>query len=218
MLDTLGSALEEIDRLTKIVENLLAISRVDAGETRMEQQRIDLADLASTTAEQMQLLADEKLVSLRYRLQPGIRVQGDPSRLRQILVNLLDNAIRYTGEEGWVEIAVYTQAGNAILEVSDNGAGISAESLPHLFERFYRADKARSRYSGGAGLGLSIVKSICVAHGGNVSVSSQEGRGSTFRVELPLATGAVTGQTPAPPPKIPSEVHEAGYAQLQRKS
>ncbi|HZR31390.1 MAG TPA: heavy metal sensor histidine kinase [Terriglobales bacterium] len=218
VLDTLGSALEEIDRLTKIVENLLAISRVDAGETRMEQQRIDLADLASTTAEQMQLLADEKLVSLRYRLQPGIRVQGDPSRLRQILVNLLDNAIRYTGEEGWVEIAVYTQAGNAILEVSDNGAGISAESLPHLFERFYRADKARSRYSGGAGLGLSIVKSICVAHGGNVSVSSQEGRGSTFRVELPLATGAVTGQTPAPPPKIPSEVHEAGYAQLQRKS
>ena len=190
VLDTVGSALEEIDRLSKIVENLLSISRVDAGEIRMRQQRIDMAELARTTAEQMQLLADEKAMSLRFSLQPGVEVEGDPSRLKQIVVNLLDNAIRYTGEDGWVEIAVYSEAGNCILKVSDNGVGISAESLPHLFERFYRADKARSRYSGGAGLGLSIVKAICAAHGGNIRVFSKEGEGSCFWVELPLASAA----------------------------
>jgi heavy metal sensor kinase len=216
VLDTVGSALEEIDRLTKIVENLLSISRVDAGEIRMNQQRINLAELARSTAEQMQLLADEKSMALRYSLQPGVEVQGDPSRLKQILVNLLDNAIRYTADEGWVEIAVYSEGGKGILKVTDNGVGISAESLPHLFERFYRADKARSRYSGGAGLGLSIVKSICVAHGGNVSVTSQEGEGSCFCVELPLAASAQEDAATAAP-ATPCPEHDDSYARINQQ-
>jgi len=216
VLDTVGSALEEIDRLTKIVENLLSISRVDAGEIRMNQQRINLAELARSTAEQMQLLADEKSMALRYSLQPGVEVQGDPSRLKQILVNLLDNAIRYTADEGWVEIAVYSEGAKGILKVTDNGVGISAESLPHLFERFYRADKARSRYSGGAGLGLSIVKSICVAHGGNVSVTSQEGEGSCFCVELPLAASAQENAATAAP-ATPSPEHDDSYARISQQ-
>jgi heavy metal sensor kinase len=211
VLDTVGSSLEEIDRLSKIVENLLSISRVDAGEIRMSQQRIDVAELARSTAEQMQLLADEKSVSLRFSLQPGVEVEGDPSRLKQIVVNLLDNAIRYTGEEGWVEIGVCSEAGNCILKVSDNGVGISAESLPHLFERFYRADKARSRYSGGAGLGLSIVNAICVAHGGNIHVVSKEGEGSCFWVELPLASGA--GQAA----RISTDTDEPRFAGAHRE-
>jgi signal transduction histidine kinase len=98
---------------------------------------------------------------------------------------LIDNAIKYTPEGGTVEVRVRNEGSRAILEVSDSGAGIPADSLPHIFERFYRVDKARSRASGGAGLGLSIVKSICAAHGAEIHVSSQEGQGSYFRVELP---------------------------------
>jgi signal transduction histidine kinase len=157
----------------------------------------------------MQLLADEKAISLRYALQSGVAVDGDPSRLKQIVVNLLDNAIRYTGHGGGVAISVSAEGRNAILKVSDNGVGISAESLPHVFDRFYRTDKARSRYSGGAGLGLSIVKSICAAHGGNINVSSTEGEGTCFTVQLPLATGAVPVQsamaTTRTSPEVPDE-------------
>ena len=104
------------------------------------------------------------------------------------MVNLLDNAIKYTPERGRVSISVVKQANRAVLEVADSGIGISADDLPHVFERFYRADKTRSRQMGGTGLGLSIVRSICLAHGGHITVNSTEGRGSLFRVELPLAT------------------------------
>jgi anti-sigma regulatory factor (Ser/Thr protein kinase) len=113
---------------------------------------------------------------------------ADPSRLKQVVVNLLDNAIKYTPEGGKVSISVTRRDHRAILEVADTGLGISANDLPHIFDRFYRADKARSRQTGGTGLGLSIVRSICQAHGGQVTVNSAEGRGSRFRVELPLST------------------------------
>ena len=115
-------------------------------------------------------------------------VEGDLSRLKQVAVNLLDNAIKYTPGGGNVEIAVDVKGANAVLEVSDDGIGIPREALPLVFDRFYRVDKARSRDSGGAGLGLSIVKSICTAHRGKVSVESKEGKGSRFTVELPLAS------------------------------
>lgn len=102
------------------------------------------------------------------------------------VVNLVDNAIKYTGEGGKVEISVSPNNGDAVLEVADSGVGIPSEAIGHVFERFYRVDKARSRQMGGAGLGLSIVKSICNAHQGRVSVESTEGKGSRFTVELPL--------------------------------
>jgi signal transduction histidine kinase len=114
-------------------------------------------------------------------------VDADASRLKQVVVNLLDNAIKYTPEGGEVRVSVTRRDGRAILEVADNGIGISPTDRPHIFDRFYRADKARSRQMGGTGLGLSIVRSICVVHNGQVSVSSKEGGGSVFRVELPLA-------------------------------
>lgn len=116
----------------------------------------------------------------------GIHVEGDRTRLQQVIVNLIDNAIKYTQVGGRIEVSVGKEGNTAVLEVSDNGPGIPPECLPHVFERFYRADKARSRASGGAGLGLSIVKSICAAHSAEVKISSREGRGSCFRVELPL--------------------------------
>jgi signal transduction histidine kinase len=113
-------------------------------------------------------------------------VEGDRTRLQQVIVNLIDNAIKYTQEGGVIDVSVSREGNTAVLEVSDDGPGIPTHALTHVFERFYRADKARSRANGGAGLGLSIVKAICTAHNADVKVSSREGRGSCFRVELPL--------------------------------
>ncbi len=186
LTDQIGSALEETHRMSHIVENLLAISRLDAGEVKMDKTRLDLGQLAASTAEQMRLLAEEKLILFRSNVATNIYVEGDRSRLQQVIVNLVANAIKYTQEGGEVEVNVRGDRGTAVLEVSDNGAGISAHALPHVFERFYRADKARSRISGGAGLGLAIVKAICTAHGAEIKVSSEEGQGSRFTVELPI--------------------------------
>jgi heavy metal sensor kinase len=184
--DQIGRALEETDRMSRIVESLLAISRLDAGEVKMDKTRLDLGELAASTANEMVLLAEEKAIRLSLHTTAGVHVEGDRTRLQQIIVNLIDNAIKYTQHGGQVEISVGVDGNTAVLEVSDNGPGIPANAQPHVFERFYRADKARSRASGGTGLGLSIVKAICVAHNADVKVSSQEGRGTSFRVELPL--------------------------------
>jgi heavy metal sensor kinase len=187
IIDQIGSALEETQRLSRIVESLMAISRLDAGEVKMEKVLLDLGELAASTAEQMKLLGEEKAVRLACHVDPGVRVLGDQSRLKQVVVNLIDNAIKYTPQGGRVTVNVCAVEGGAQLEVADNGLGMSPEVISHVFERFYRADKARSRDSGGAGLGLAIVKAICSAHGADIQVASQEGKGSIFRVELPLA-------------------------------
>ena len=186
--DQIGSALEETHRMSRIVESLLAISRLDAGEVKMDKARLDMGELAASTANEMTLLAEEKSIRLQTHVTSGVYVEGDRTRLQQVIVNLIDNAIKYTQPGGEVEINVTNEGNSAILEVSDNGPGIPAYALPHVFERFYRADKARSRANGGAGLGLSIVKAVCAAHTAEVKVSSQEGRGSCFRVQLPLLT------------------------------
>lgn len=191
--ETIGSTLEETERLSKIVESLLAISRLDAGEALMTRERFDLAELVTGTADQMRLLAEDKQIALKCDARGRAEVEGDPHRLKQIVVNLVDNAIKYTGEGGNVQISVRVNNGNAVLEVADSGVGIPSEAMAHVFERFYRVDKARSRQMGGAGLGLSIVKSICTAHQGCVSVESTEGKGSSFTVELPLANSHTKG-------------------------
>ena len=126
---------------------------------------------------------------MRELVPIGDAVEGDRARLKQVVVNLLDNAIKYTPRGGKVEIRVRAAPGEAIVEVSDDGAGIPRDALPHLFERFYRADSARSRALGGAGLGLSIVHSMTSAHAGRVEVESAEGSGSRFRVVLPCPEG-----------------------------
>jgi heavy metal sensor kinase len=186
--ETLGSVLEEVERLADIVDSLFALSRLDAGEAPAEWLRFDLAELAATTAGQMSLLAEDKHVSVDCESTPGVvAVEGDRARLKQVIVNLLDNAIKYTPRGGRVRLSVRREGGYAVLEVVDDGIGIPAEALPHVFKRFYRVDTSRSREQGGAGLGLAIVKSICTAHGASVEVASAPGHGSTFRVRQPLA-------------------------------
>jgi heavy metal sensor kinase len=188
--ETLGSVLEEVERLADIVESLCALSRLDAGEANAQWRRFDLAELAATTAEQMSLLATDKNVSIDCESTAGVMVQGDPARLKQVVVNLLDNAIKYTPGGGRVRLTVRREQGHALLEVADNGVGIPAEALPHVFKRFFRVDSSRSREQGGAGLGLAIVKSICSAHGADIEVISTVGAGSTFRLRQPLAADA----------------------------
>ena len=181
-----ASMLEEVGRLRRIVEGLFALSRLDAGEALEKSDSFDLAELARTTVEQMSLLAEDKRIALSSQSSGPVTIEGDRARLKQVIVNLLDNAIKYTTEGGAVAVRVSAADGKAVLEVVDNGIGIPAHALPNMFERFFRVDKARSRDLGGAGLGLSIVKSISTAHGGQVSVRSEPGRGSRFVVELPL--------------------------------
>ncbi len=187
MREALGSVLEEVERLAEIVESLFALSRLDAGEAGGQWQRFDLAELATTTAEQMSLLATDKSIRVDCESTPGVTVRGDRARLKQVIVNLLDNAIKYTASGGRVTLRVRREGAHAVLDVTDTGIGIPAEALPHVFKRFFRVDGSRSREQGGAGLGLSIVKSICVAHGAEVEVLSSPGGGSTFRVRQPLA-------------------------------
>jgi two-component system OmpR family sensor kinase len=190
--EAIGSTLEEISRMTSIVENLLSISRLDAGKDALQFGPVDLGKLAVSTAEQMRLLADEKMISLEYHVGPVVMVCGDEGRLRQVVVNLLSNAIAHTLPGGLVEITTFGEKQIGVLQVKDDGSGIPRASLPLVFERFYRSDKARSRSSGGAGLGLSIVKAICTAHGGDIEITSVEGEGTCVVVRLPASIGRET--------------------------
>jgi heavy metal sensor kinase len=185
------SALEEAERLSRIAEQLLDMTRLEAGEMLSASTRFDLAEMTKTTVDQMRLLADDKQLQLRFEGTGPVPVVGDPIRLRQVVVNLVDNAIKYTPVEGRILVKSMQAGGKAVLEVGDTGAGIPQDAIPYLFERFYRVDGARSRELGGTGLGLAIVKSICIAFGGAISVQSIAGRGTTFRVELPLESSAL---------------------------
>jgi len=184
----IGSVLEENERLSNIVDGLFSLARLDAGEAKIDHKIFDIAQLTCLTLEQMQLLAEEKSLSVKINAPLPIFVKGDAGRLKQVIVNILDNAIKYSIAGGSLSISILSVSGNAVLTVEDNGIGIPQEALPHIFERFYRADKVRSRTIQGAGLGLSIVRSICQAHGGTVDAKSRESLGTVVTVELPLST------------------------------
>ncbi len=183
--ERLGSTLEEVQRLADIVQGLLDLARLDAGEALVKRSRLDLARLVASTVDQMMLLAEDKGVRVACRSSGPVWVDGDRSRLKQIVVNLLDNAIKYTPRGGNVELQTGLRGNRAFLDVADTGIGIPPDALPNVFDRFYRVDKARGRDHGGAGLGLAIVKSISTAHGGNVEARSDGRAGSCFCVELP---------------------------------
>jgi heavy metal sensor kinase len=184
--ENIGSALEETERLTKIVGHLLTLAQLD-GDAFQNKTRIDLDEIVRTTHGAMALLAEEKCISIALKLGERIEIEGDPVRIAQVIANLLDNAIKYTNDGGHIDLTVTSRNDRAILEVLDDGIGIRADALPHLFERFYRADKSRTRVSGGTGLGLAIVKAICAGHEAQITIESKENSGTRVTVSLPLA-------------------------------
>ncbi len=183
----------EVQRLTRLVTDLLMLTRLDAHQA-LNRQTVDLAALAREVAEQMKPVAGARVIQVETT--GDTRVQGDPDRLKQVLLNLVVNAVRFTDPEGGViRLGVNQLERDVRLTVSDNGSGIPPEAQSHLFERFYRVDKARARVSGGSGLGLAIVKAIVDAHGGAIeAVKSAPGQGSVFMLLIPR--GAVTVQKP----------------------
>jgi heavy metal sensor kinase len=183
--ERVGSVLEEVARLEHLVSGLLVLSRLDAGETRSDWVHVDLAELALNTAEHMRLMAEDRGIEIDLSALRKAVILGDRARLKQIIVNLLDNAIRFTPRGGCVTLRTASDDSGAVLEISDTGIGIPAASIAQVFDRFFRVDAARSREDGGAGLGLSIVKSICAAHGAEIDVESLINNGSSFRVRFP---------------------------------
>jgi heavy metal sensor kinase len=176
--DVLQSNKEEIERMSRLVENLLALARADAGQALARREPVDVAGVARDVCAKLQPLADAQNVPLRCEAAEEAQVSGDPLALERIFFNLIENAVRYSPRGESVSVRIRQSGEFVIGEIEDHGHGIPAEHLPHIFERFYRVDKARSREFGGAGLGLSIAKTLVEAHDGRIEVR----RGSTFTV------------------------------------
>lgn len=187
--EIIGSMLEEADRLARLVDSLLTISRADGGQVKLHRQDEDLAALAREVAQQLGILAEEKRQALEVAAPEPVWASVDPLVVRQALLNLVDNAIKYSPEGAKVCIFVRSVAEGAELEVSDNGPGIAPEHQARIFDRFYRIDTGRSRQMGGVGLGLAITRWAAEAHGGRVELHSEAGVGSTFRLMLPEPAG-----------------------------
>jgi signal transduction histidine kinase len=184
-----ANILGETERLGQIVDNLMAMAQLDTVTGKRAHHPVDVTALTNETIDQMRLMAVDKDIAIAQPKGGPAMAVGDRDRLKQVLVNLLDNAIKYTPPGGRIDVAVEEAAGAVLLTVSDSGIGIAAADLPHVFDRFFRATTDRGEV--GAGLGLAIVKAICAAHGGTVTVDSTPGAGSCFKVTLPQATSAL---------------------------
>lgn len=176
----------EIDRLNAIVNDLLTLVHIDSGRMQLKPELIKLDELVAETARRLRPLADARDIQLDMAVKDKIDTMADAQKLSQVFYNLLDNAIKYTPEGGRVRIELARAARKAVVKVSDTGIGIPKADQLHVFDRFYRVDKARARTTGGTGLGLSIVKQIVMLHEGTITVSSEEEVGSVFTVELPI--------------------------------
>jgi len=201
----LGSVLEEVESMARLVDDLLLLSRADAGALRLEAAAVELDRLVEDVAKEGEILAREQQVRVTIQALEPLIVHGDGQRLKQLLRNLVDNGVKYTPPGGHVTLALHTATGfsagagsgpqhgstaasqHAVITVRDTGIGIPPEALPRIFDRFYRVDPSRSRESRSAGLGLCIAKTIAEAHGGRILVQSTPGAGSAFTVSLPLS-------------------------------
>jgi signal transduction histidine kinase len=180
--ETLESCQRAAQRMRRLIECLLELARLDAGQEPMKRNRVNLVSTTIDCAKLVQPLADQRKVQIYYEVPP-LECVGDAERIGQVITNLLTNAINYNKENGEVRISGQSQNGSAIITVSDTGPGIPPEDLPHIFKRFYRAEKSRT--TGRTGLGLSISKAIIDAHGGALEVASAPGKGTTFTIRLP---------------------------------
>jgi heavy metal sensor kinase len=183
--EIIGSMLEEVDRLGRLVDSLLTLSRADAGQLKLSLDCVDLVELVREVVNHLGVLAEEKRQSLSVNATAPVLAMVDRLVFRQAIINLVDNAIKYSPESGHVRIVVQDHLQGPTLEVIDTGSGIRMEDQKRIFDRFYRVDKARSRELGGAGLGLAIARWAVEAHGGHLELESEEDKGSTFRIALP---------------------------------
>jgi len=180
---------KEIDRLNLIIGDLLTLVSMDSKTMRLNRTTFSLAQVVTDTAHRLELVAEKNHQELKLSLNDRCEMFADNAKLTQVVYNLMENALKYTQEGGVVKVRLVRSGRDAVLTVTDNGPGIPKEDQAHIFERFYRVDKACSRETGGTGLGLSIVHQMVLAHGGSVTVDSEEGQGSTFTVELPIHQG-----------------------------
>ncbi|REE66736.1 hypothetical protein A8990_14735 [Paenibacillus taihuensis] len=183
--DNIAVILKESTRMSKLLEDLLTLARSDSNQLELECSVFSLDRVLLDLTKQFKLLAVTKEIDIDLSLQEPLPFWGDESRIRQLLVILLDNALKYTPSNGRIEVSGKSSAHHVTVIVSDSGRGIPKEELPYLFERFYRGDKSRSRKEGGTGLGLSIAKWIVDAHGGTIRAESQTGAGSRFELRFP---------------------------------
>jgi signal transduction histidine kinase len=200
----LESTLEEVERMSRTVDNLLTLARVDEGRLELLKSRIDIAEASEAAADPLAPLAAAK--GLRFQAEgESCEVEADPQRLHQALTNFIENAIKYAQPGGEVTVTSWCREQECGVTVSDNGPGIPTDAREHIFDRFYRVDRARGRDGGGSGLGLAICLEIAKAHGGRVWVESEEGNGSAFTLALPRVDageapprGAVATRSGAP--------------------
>lgn len=188
--ETFVQVQREVSRLQRLVRDLEELSRAEAGQIPIEQKAVSLADLIRSAQERLAPQFEDKGVSLHIDCPDDLpRVWADPGRITQVLLNLLGNALQYTPGGGRVNVRAWHEDGQVIVAVRDSGIGIAAEHLPHIFERFYRVDKSRSRAGGGSGIGLTIAKHLVEAHGGRIwATSPGPNQGSTFAFSLPAVT------------------------------
>jgi two-component system OmpR family sensor kinase len=191
--EVLESAGEETDRMARIVEDLLTLARIDEGQLKLTRSPFDLSSLAAEVISSMQPLAARRGVTLDREDNRTVVVEADRARIQQVVANLVDNALKYSKPGGTVRLDVRSDGTEAALDVADTGPGIPPELLPNLFDRFFRADQARSREEGGSGLGLAICREMVEAHGGRISATSEVGRGSVFSFALPLSARVAEG-------------------------
>jgi two-component system, OmpR family, heavy metal sensor histidine kinase CusS len=186
--ETLLRINQELERTSALVENLMSLARADSGSEPLQVAPTNLNELLLEISDTARLLAEGKSIQYDQQLpETSLCVNANAPSLRRLFLILIDNAVKYTQREGRISVVLDVSHGAAVTEIRDTGVGIAPTDLPHIFERFYRADESRSRESGGTGLGLSIAKWIADAHHGKISVASKVGEGSVFRVQIPLS-------------------------------
>ena len=182
----LGDIDKEIDRLSSVVGDLLTLVHIDSHKLKLRREMMVFADTVRESVSRLEPLAKKRKQTIKTEISDSCEMFADPGKLAQVCYNIIENASKYTPEGGSIRVTLRKAGRDAVLEIADTGVGIPEADLPHVFDRFYRVDKARSRDTGGTGLGLSIVQQIVRLHAGSVTVASETGKGTTFTVQLPV--------------------------------